>query len=69
MRGLPGNPYEVQAILAMVYQKIDAYLAPLALLDPRDFDVVVHRRANKRQHSSKPQSFEFVITIYCRPKG
>ena len=69
MRGLPGNPYEVQAILAMVYHKIDAYLAPLALLDPRDFDVVVHRRANKRQHSSKPQSFEFVITIYCRPKG
>ena len=69
MRGLPGNPYEVQAILAMVYNKIDAYLAPLAHLEPRDFDVVVHRRANKRQHSSKPQSFEFVITIYCRPNG
>jgi len=69
MRGLPDNPYEVQAILAMVYHKIDVYLAPLVQLNPRDFDFVVHRRANKRQHSSRPQSFEFAITIYCRPKS
>jgi len=69
MRGLPGNPYEVQAILAMVYHKIDAYIAPLAKLDPRDFDVVIYRRANKRQHLARLQSFEFVINIYCHPKG
>ena len=69
LRGLPGNPYEVQAILAMVYYKIETYFAPLSSMDIKDFDVVVHRRAHKRQHSSRPQSFEFVITVYCRPKG
>ena len=69
LRGLPGNPFEVQAILSMVYHKIEGYFAPLSNLEPKDFDIVVHRRAHKRQHSSRTQSFEFVITVYCRPQG
>jgi len=69
LRGLPGHPFEVQAIVAMVYHKIETYFAPLSNLDPKDFDVIVHRRANKRQHSPRPQSYEFVITVYCRPNG
>lgn len=69
LRGLPGNPFEVQAIVAMVYHKIETYFAPLSNMDPKDFDIIVHRRAHKRQHSARPQSYEFVITVYCRPKG
>jgi len=68
LRGLPGNPFEVQAILAMVYHKIEAYFAPLSKLEPKDLDIVVHCRAHKRQHSPRPQSFEFVITVYCHLK-
>lgn len=66
MRGLSGNAFEVQAVLAMVYYKIEEYFAPLTKLEVEDFDVILHRRENKRQHLRK-QAFEFVITIYCRP--
>jgi len=69
LRGLPGNPIEVQAILAMVYNKIETYFAPLSNLDRKDFEIIFHRRAHKRQHSPRPQSYEFVITVYCRPNG
>ena len=65
-RGLPGNPFELQAILAMVHAKIRLYFAPLSNLNISDFDVVLHRRINLRHHLRTP-SYEFVITVYCRP--
>ena len=68
LRGLPVDPFEIQAIIAMVHHKIKLYFAPLTNLQVNDFDVVIHRRLNVRQHHNFP-AFELVITIYCRPQG
>jgi len=53
-RGISGNPFEAQAILALIYHKVDTYFAPLSQLQPRDFDIVLHRRANPRHHTRTP---------------
>ena len=52
----------------MVHHKIQLYFVPLTNLQAQDFDVVIHRRLNTRQHLSTP-AYELVITIYCRPQG
>jgi len=67
-RVIPGNPFEVQAILSQLYHKIEAYFSPLSNLQRGNFDLVLHRRSNPRHHH-RSSSYEFVITLYCRSQG
>ena len=69
-RGIPGNEHEVQSILAMILHKTEHHIAPLCQLPVNSFDTILHRRQNNRSHyNDKRKSYEFVITIYCRPEG
>jgi len=67
-QGISGNPFEIQAILSLLYHKIEAYYAPISNLQPGDFDLVLHRRSKLRHHL-RSTSYEFVITMYCSPQG
>jgi hypothetical protein len=69
-RGIPGNEHEAQAVLALLQSRVEDYIAPICQLPPSAFDLVLHCRMNlSAHHANNKPSYEFIVTLYCRPNG
>jgi len=53
MRGIPDHPAKAQVILAILHHKIRSVFSPRSKLPSTDFEVVLHRRLNRRTHYFK----------------